>query len=65
MDKDKAYTKIDCILDLQDISHQEKMVIISDILEQLENDSFDWGKRQGIYYSINLLTEQVEKIKEI
>lgn len=64
MDKDKAYAKIDWILnsiEMQDISHQEEMAKVREVLEQLEKDSFDWGKRQGIYYSINLLTAEVEK----
>ena len=64
MDRNRAFTKIEYILfsiENRDKTHTERMVQVLDVLEELENYSFSWGKRQGMFKSVNLLTDLAEK----
>jgi hypothetical protein len=41
---------------------QSKVTVLK-ILTELETNSYNWGVRQGMFRSINVLTEQAEKQK--
>jgi len=63
MDENKALGKIESILwskTNQELSTTEQRKKILEVLKELAVDQYKWGHRNGIYFSINKLTEEVE-----
>lgn len=45
----------------EQLSFEDKNKKVLEVLEELNNTSYLWGVRQGIFKSINLLTKEVEE----
>jgi hypothetical protein len=63
MDKDKAFTEIRHILGAKENEHKDwnwQQEEIKKVLEELQTYQYNWGVRQGIFKSINNLTDLIE-----
>lgn len=62
MDKHRAQVEIESLFwGKEEKTKEEIRVRLADILEEIQSYNFNWGKRQGMFKAINLLTEFAEK----
>ena len=64
MDKNRAYTEIDNLLNSKEYKNKtwgEQQDSIKKVLEELQSYNYNLGKRHGMFKAVNLLTELVEK----
>lgn len=60
MDKNRAQIEL-LFWGKEEKSTEEIRVRLTDILEEMQTYSFYWGKRQGMFKAVNVLTELAEE----
>jgi len=61
MDKNRALIEIEHIIWSDNKPSEFIRVEIKEVLQELQTYSYNWGKRQGMFKAVNLLTELAEK----
>ena len=62
MDKHRAQVEIESLFwGKEEKTTEEIRVRLAEVLSELQSYNFNWGKRQGMFKAVNLLTELAEK----
>jgi len=65
VDKHRAQIEIESLFwSKEEKTTEEIRVRLTDILEEMQSYNFNWGKRQGMFKAVNILTELAEEFNK-